>query len=75
MNECYDLWPKIFCRAIRPETGTWVWIELPFEIGKSGNPTYAMEWVMEKYNYQFIPMKFKQVIDNNQVEEMLNVES
>jgi hypothetical protein len=46
------------CRALRPSTETWISVKIPPET-LTATPEEGVQWVLEEFNCQFIPMKFE----------------
>jgi len=53
MNDDCD-WPKVVVRAVRPNSGSVLWIALPIEIA---SPEEAFDFVTRRYE-NFIPHEF-----------------
>lgn len=67
-------WPRVFFKVVRRNIGLscewsdppeehWseAWIELPYDIAHSGDPTAAVVWLGEELKFQWMP-KFTPVI-------------
>ena len=63
--ETQTIYPRVFCkvskRNINPALGeyqdhehfTKMWLELPFRISHSGDPTTIHQWIGEEFNWTF----------------------
>ena len=50
----------MICRAIRPTTKTWITIRIPPK-HLTATPEEAVQYVLDEFKCQFIPMEFKWV--------------
>ena len=50
----------MICRAIRPTTKTWITIRIP-PMHLTATPEEAVQYVLDEFKCQFIPMEFKWV--------------
>ena len=62
------LWPRVFCkvtkRNVNPTLGEWqeqehftsMWLELPFHVSHSGDPTAINQWVGEEFSWSFLAL-------------------
>jgi hypothetical protein len=61
--------PVIVCKAMRPSTGSKIEIQMPFQVVQSvqttNDITLATEWVGKEFDWQFIPMSFE-IVENNE---------
>lgn len=53
---------KVYCKVVRPSTGSELSVEIPEDIVREVNATQdtatAVDWIGEEFNWQFIPLKF-----------------
>lgn len=55
---------KVYCKAVRPSTGSELSVEIPENIVREGNADEAIDWIGEEFNWRFIPLKFYEGKDN-----------
>ena len=58
----------MICRAIRPDTKTWITVRIPPEhsaIGENGIPTDGIQYVLDQFQCQFVPMSLEVLNDEN----------
>lgn len=59
---------KVYCKVVRPSTGSELSIEIPEDIVRKVegimSPAPACDWIGEEFNWQFIPLKFYKGKDN-----------
>ena len=47
-------YPQFWAHCYRLETNSWLWVQIPWEIAKSGNPIEGMEWILNEYGSEFV---------------------
>jgi len=62
------LMSKIYCKVLRPSTGSELSVEIPEDIVREVNAMQdaatACDWIGEEFNWQFIPREFYKKEDN-----------
>ena len=68
MTEMNDNYPRFFVKCMRRNVGLcneWsdppeehfseAWLEVPYDVGASGDPVAAMAWIGEELKFEWIP--------------------
>ena len=62
------LMSKVYCKVVRPSTGSELSVEIPENIVREVNAAQdtatAVDWIREEFNWQFIPREFYKKEDN-----------
>jgi hypothetical protein len=61
---------KVYCKVVRPSTGSELSIEIPEDIVREVNAAQdtatVVDWIGEEFNWQFVPLKFYNKAKDNE---------